>query len=212
MATQTAKGSGSTVNNGATILNGGNIDSTSTVTNSPTILGNIDDGAPYGSQIVRKVVGDAHGDGGSQHELPRERQGGIETARGAGTGTLAFNPSSIAHENGNNFVIRGYSSKLNNAANTAIYFPGSDTSTSRVSIHSHEANRRYDVTRWNHVTGVASSGGANGASFSYIDSAGNGTAVSADSAAAPTRAIPGELVYMYGAKTPKQDDYKAKNG
>ena len=47
--------------------------------------------------------------------------------------------------------------------------------------------------------------------FNYVQ-VGDGTTAATDDAANPTRAIPGELVYMYGALTPKQDDYKAKTG
>ena len=46
----------------------------------------------------------------------------------------------------------------------------------------------------------------------FIDPAvAGGATTSADSAGAPTRAVPGELVYMYGSILPKQDNYKAKD-
>jgi len=60
------------------------------------------------------------------------------------------------------------------------------------------------------VTGIATKGGSAGAVSNYVKM--DGTTAATDDAANPTRAIPGELVYMYGALTPKQDDYKAKTG
>jgi len=72
-------------------------------------------------------------------------------------------------------------------------------------------NRRDHITAMDYGTGRATRGGSAGNAFNYVQ-AGDGSTAATDDAANPTRAIPGELVYMHGALTPKQDDYKAKTG
>jgi hypothetical protein len=39
----------------------------------------------------------------------------------------------------------------------------------------------------------------------------NGSTAAIDDAATPTRSVPGELTYMFGAKMPLSTSYKAKN-
>ena len=53
-----------------------------------------------------------------------------------------------------------------------------------------------------------------GAADKFYDPANSGVMVLGTDAdeAIGTRAIPGELTYMFGALDPKQDDYKAKTG
>ena len=43
----------------------------------------------------------------------------------------------------------------------------------------------------------------------YVQNDGSTAATSA--ASGPSRSVPGELTYMFGAKLPKQDDYKARD-
>lgn len=73
---------------------------------------------------------------------------------------------------------------------------------------------RLHITSWNYVTGAATLGGNAGdaAYFAAVD----GTTVNAtnkktiDQGANPSRAIPGELVYMTTGVLPTQADYESK--
>jgi hypothetical protein len=63
-----------------------------------------------------------------------------------------------------------------------------------------------------HINAGFQVGSNAGDAQNFVDpAAGDGTSASADGAAAPTRGVPGELTYRFGAPNPTQDDYKAKN-
>ena len=197
MATTSAKGSGNTVNNGATVINAGNVDSTSTVTNAKSILFNADGSNRYGSAVVSKTSG-----GGES----------VKTASSSG------NPAdSTTH------IVRMVSSN--------VRISGSDFA--RNSIHSRQkdfgakiagavVDGAWDPTgisgqrsNWNSSASAKVTGGipASLSAQDFIDPAqAGGATAAADSAANPTRSIPGELVYLQGSVIPKQDDYKAKTG
>jgi hypothetical protein len=106
------------------------------------------------------------------------------------------------------FLIRHVASKVNNVSNTVLLF-GSDRAGRRA-INPLVKTHRYHITSIDYKTGIATKGGNAGDVSNYVKM--DGTTAASDDAANPTRAIPGELVYMYGALTPKQDDYKAKTG
>ena len=136
---------------------------------------------------------------------------GVETANSEGV--FAYNASS------SNAIILGATSKINTVSNEALSSTGSYKGQFRGTIHALESYRTIPSYTFNadgsRVT-IASAGGTN---TNYTDSAGNGSTASADSAAAPTRAIPGELVYTATSKArsgalavPTQDDYKPKTG
>lgn len=71
-----------------------------------------------------------------------------------------------------------------------------------------ETARRLDEDSWDYVTGTVTKGGNEGVSYDMLNPIGGGS--SADSAANPTNAVPGELVYMVTGKIPTQDDYEAR--
>lgn len=124
---------------------------------------------------------------------------GIQTAKGSGA--LAYQPKASDPQ----FLIRGYASKINNVASTLLTFPASDF-PGRDAIHGHTETERIHITSIAYATGIATDGG----------NAGDNVSFNADNAATPTRAIPGEFVYLatpvFFTATSNQFDYPAKTG
>lgn len=95
--------------------------------------------------------------------------------------------------------------ELAGLANSAIKTPGNDGDTIR-SINKFETNEDALFTtairgnHYNRVTGQWDSGYPSGVTIAF----------SGDNAATPTSAVPGELTYMTGAKTPVNDEYAKK--
>lgn len=88
------------------------------------------------------------------------------------------------------------------SANTALSFPSAENATNvRRIIHRTESKytRRIVTAGWNYVTGNY---------ITYPTSASD--SFSTDDASRPTRAIPGEFVYLETGQTPTQDNYDAK--
>ena len=191
MATTTISGS-TTRNNGATVLGGGNIDtSTNTVSSAPSLKSFLDNHSHVvGSRVLAST--------GTKWKP------GTPSSKAAGS--MAYQPTKEDPQ----FLIRHVASKVNNSSNTVLYSGASDKAGRRAINHLAK-NHRYHITSINYVTGIATKGGSAGNVFNYVQ-AGDGSTAATDDAANPSRAIPGELVYMYGALTPKQDDYKAKTG
>jgi len=191
MATTTISGS-TTRNNGATVLGGGNIDtSTNTVSSAPSLKSFLDNHSHVVGSRVLAVTG-------------TKWKPGITSSKSGGS--MAYQPTKEDPQ----FLIRHVASKVNNASNTVLY-SGASHKAGRRAINHLAKNHRYHITSINYVTGIATKGGSAGNAFNYVQ-AGDGSTAATDDAANPSRAIPGELVYMYGALTPKQDDYKAKTG
>jgi len=188
MSTTTISGS-TTRNNGATVLNGGNIDSTNAVTNSDTLMDVLHKAGAYAGRVLAST--------GTKWKP------GITTSKGSGA--LAYQPGAGDPQ----FLIRTVASKVNNVSNTVLQSGASDKAGRRA-INPIVKTHDYNITSINYVTGIATKHGSAGAVKNFVQS--DGSTAASDDAANPTRAIPGELVYMYGALTPKQDDYKAKTG
>ena len=95
--------------------------------------------------------------------------------------------------------------ELAGLSNDAIKTPGNDGDTIR-SINKFETNESDLLTtairenKYNRFTGAWDSGYPSGVTIAF----------SGDNAATPTAAVPGELTYMTGAKTPVNDEYAAK--
>jgi hypothetical protein len=177
-----------TRNNGATIISGGNVDGTA-VTNSKALMDNLDSGPSYGSKVVA-ITGTKH-------------KPGVQTSKGSGA--LAYQPSA----NDPQFLLRGYSSKINNVASTALQIPGAD-SGGRANKAGVVKTHRYDISSIAYTTGFATKGGNAGDASSFVQS--DGSTAATDDALQTTRAIPGELVFHIGANSPTQADYSAKTG
>jgi len=168
MATQ-AVTSGAEVVNGATVVYGGAIDGIN-VTNAP--------GINHVTRSHRSKNNDPVVTTGSAYRP------GIQKALTAGT---------FAYENtGNTYIGKRVSTTINGVANDFL-LSGGGKQGPRSSIHYLLSGRRLHETSWDYVTGAVTKGGNAGDSFNYVNPVGGGTAT--DSAAQPTRAIPGELVY-----------------
>lgn len=209
MASQTAKGSGSTVNNGATVANGGAVTGVTQSLDLNDINGAVGVSARYGSKIVAK-----DGTGGST-----TNPDGIVTSKG--TGTLAYFP---AQADGNWIVMAAgntAAAKINNTATTRLHIPAAEGEFGKLDVpQPHVADRKlgsaadvaYDtlaVPSTERVPGRTKGTGA-GDALAFQDpaqAAGNATTVVLVS---DTRAVPGELTYMFGGKAPKRDDYKSR--
>lgn len=202
MSTTTAKGSGSTVNNGGTVVAGGTLGSDSPMTDVINV-NELNTGSEYGSKVLVNTAT------GAEFTDP---QGVIKAVSG---GTFAYTPAK-----GTNFLMRAAgdnASKVNNSASTVLSIPGGVSTQGN--IHKIVDTRRigaYSDASFN-VLALPSSGVVPGRSkgtgagddsnFVQVD----GSTAATDDAATPTRSIPGELTYMFGSVVPKQDDYKAKN-
>jgi len=202
MASQ-AVTSGSSKNNGSTIVNAGNIPVTNKTVNNAgfgTIIGVASGGTP---KVVQQT--------GTSGNFSAPGLGGRITAKGSGM---------FAYENkAGKFIGIRLSDSINNVDNTSLLSGGSAKGQYKGSIHALESYHTLPKYTTNADGSHASTTSAGGASTNYVDSAGNGSTASNDSAANPTRAIPGELVYTGSAKAgsgslavPTQDDYKAKTG
>lgn len=197
MATTTAKGSGSTVNDGGTVVKAGNVSSDSPVTKALGVNELADDvGASHGSKVV------AQGGGASAGFV------GVKKAQTGGS--LAYNASATE------WVVRGgnVTSTLGGVANDVLVSAASDRNGAtitdfvaenlKVSRNGLYSDRSFNVLA---VPGTAMVPGR-----SKGTGAGTTVTLSADNAAAPTRGVPGELTYHFGAGTGAvTDEYKAKD-
>lgn len=204
MASTTAKGSGSTVNNGGTIVNAGNVPADSPITK---VIGvnELNTGSEYGSQVVVNTAT------GANFTDPQ----GVIKAKSSGT--FAYTP-----DQGTNFLVMAggdtNAGKINGTASTLLTIPGGSTNTS--SIKSLVTTRQlgtYATAKFD-VLALPSSGvvpgrtkGSGAGSIVRYVQADDGVSNAIDDAARPTRSVPGELTYMFGSVIPKLDDYKAKN-
>jgi hypothetical protein len=209
MATTTAKGSGSTVNNGGTVLAAGTLSSDSPMTKVINV-NELATGTEYGSNAGPSVIG---------YTDPA----GVTTAKSAGTGGLAYFPDAQAGER--NFILKAAgdsASKINNDSTTLLTIPGAEyDGVGRETIHKVVSTRRigaYASTSYD-ILAVPSSGtvpgftkGANAGSASNFVEVDDGSTAAVDDAASPTRAVPGELTYHFGGLgKPTTDEYKARD-
>jgi hypothetical protein len=197
------------VRDGGSIIKGGAVASDSPVTNSLSLADIADDfGAALGSKVIAN-------DGTGAATTDR-----VGVRKALSGGTLAYNAGATK------WVIQGgnVTSTLSGAANTALKSAAADSNganATRDGINQVSAHRvlgsgvttSIDPLKAPSTTikGYFTKGGDAGSSRNFIDPAVAGGATdSADSAANPTRAIPGELTYMFGGKNPKDDNYKSK--
>lgn len=204
MASTTAKGSGSTVNNGGTIVNAGNVPADSPITK---VIGvnELNTGSEYGSQVVVNTAT------GANFTDPQ----GVIKAKSSGT--FAYTPGQ-----GANFLVMAggdiNAGKINGVVSTLLTIPGGATNTSSIKklVTTRQlgtyATAKFDIlaTPSSGVVPGRTKGSGAGSIVRYVQ-ADDGSSNASDDAATPTRSVPGELTYMFGAVVPKLDDYKAKN-
>lgn len=209
MSTTTAKGSGSKVNDGGTVVAGGTLGSDSPMTK---VLGvnELKTGSEYGSKVV------ANSATGNEFTDPQ----GVTTAKAGGTGGLAYFPDPLAGER--NFIMRAAgdsASKINNDTDSVLNVPGAQyAGVGQGGIHKLLTTRRLGVTSYN-ILAVPSSGvvpgrtkGAGAGNVVNYTSTTNGSSAGTDDAASPTRNVPGELTYHFGALgEPTTDEYQPRD-
>ena len=212
MASQTAKGSGSTVNNGGTVAHGGAITGVTQSLDLNDINGDLDVSARYGSKVVAKTGA------GSGNPTNATNPDGIQTSKGSGS--LAYNR---ARGDDMNWIIRAAgetnAGKINNTATTKLHIPAAHVddnhgrhplpvvSTKKHGVRQIEVTARPSTARHPEAGGSNWSGTPGGANvFQNTED----PTVALLSEVQDTRAIPGELTYMFGGKVPKSDDYKSK--
>jgi hypothetical protein len=208
MPTTTVKGSGSTVNDGGTIVNAGNVGSDSRIT-KVLAVNELKTGNESGSKVVAK-------DGTT------DDYSGVTTAKSGGTGGLAYFPN--AQEGERNFLLRAGGdscAKINNDVSTVLTVPGSEYGKRMVNeVHATVKTRRlgsYSDAEFNVLARPSTdmvpgrtkgTGAGNASNFVQMD----GSTAATDDAATPTRAVPGELTYHFGALgRPTTDEYKARD-
>jgi hypothetical protein len=205
MSTMAPKGSGSERRSGGVVVAGGTLGSDSPMTK---VLNTKDlaTGTQYGSKVVSN-----DGTGGRFSD-----QAGVKTA--TGSGTLAYNPSA-----GTNYIVLqagDNAAKINGTTTTVLTVPGADYDGSpRDMIHKVVKTYKYgsySTASFNVLAQAGSGmvpgrtkGSGAGSSANFVQM--NGSTAATDDAATPTRAVPGELTYMFGSVRPYSTGYKAKS-
>lgn len=209
MSTTTAKGSGSKVNDGGTVVAGGTLGSDSPMTKVLNV-NDLKTGSEYGSKVL------ANDGSGGEFTDPQ----GVTTAKAGGTGGLAYFPDALAGER--NFIMRAAgdsASKINNDADSLLNVPGAQyAGVGQPTIHKLLTTRKLGVTSYN-ILAVPSSGvvpgrtkGAGAGNVVNYTSTTNGSSAGTDDAASPTRNVPGELTYHFGALgEPTTDEYQPRD-
>jgi hypothetical protein len=199
MASTTVNGSG-TRNNGGTIVNAGNVALNGPVT-KVIGLNELHANADYGSKVVAN-----DGTGGSTSDPM-----GVTKALSAGT--LAYFPNAAAGER--NFIVKcagDSAAKINNIATDMLNVPGAEyDGVDRSSIHKLVTSRRIGSYADAAINILARPSTQVVPGRTKGTGAGNSTSFGVDDAATPTRAVPGELTYMFGAVNPVSSDYKARD-
>lgn len=188
MSSQTAIGSGSTKNRGGTIFGAGNFTS-GNITNSFDVLENAAGKDDYGTSVTLAV------------EVASS--GNLGTVKPVSAGTFAYNAAAA-----NTWIMKRQSTTIGGVANTLLQSGGERNLPDRM-INDVTTYRRLDEHLWFLPSGTLEKGSNAGAEATLR---GYGGATPADSAANPTRAIPGEFCYLVTGKTPEQADYAPRTG
>lgn len=132
-----------------------------------------------------------------------------------GDADKALSAGTFAYDNATPTAVK-ITTTLSGTSNDFLRSGAGDPSSNR-SINKLETVRTLRTTtairnnKWNEYSGEWEAGFPTGVVDEFWDvAASTGSATSTDQAAAPTRAVPGELVYLQGSVVPKLDDYKAK--
>jgi len=204
MSTTAAKsGGGSKKNNGGTLVAAGNVSASGPIANVLDLVEVNAAKKSYGTVVVQDT------NGGASNADPH----GVTKAKSSGT--FAYTPAP-----GTNYLLRAAgdnASKVNNTTSTFLTVPGGVTgksinklvSTRRIGAYSDTRFNVLAVPNGNIVPGrTKGTGAGSGSNFVQAD---DGSTAARDDAATPTRSVPGELTYMFGAKNPVSTSYKAKN-
>jgi len=193
---------------GGTVIKGGSLSSDSPMTKSLDLSELADDqGAPYGSQVIAKVAGNQYSD-----------RVGIS---GAIAGTIVDGVTELGYKpDGTEWVVQGgnVTQTLGGTAYTGLVGGAAGPDPTRGSTMQSSGTRLLGVVDIDVLAAPASGynsfvtkSGNTGVVSDFVRPSGDGTEASDDSAANATRAIPGELTYMFGGKFAQTDNYKAQD-
>ena len=192
-------------NDGGTVIHGGS-NAAGVMTKNLSLADIADD---FGESFGSKVVVNA-GSGANTTD-----RAGVSQARAGQAGTIAYNSTATQ------WVVQGgnVTTTLNNAANTKLIGGAADSEgmdATRSNVTSNNKRKRIGATDIdvykqpsNVINGFVTRTGA-GTDKNFVSPA-DGTTAASDNEANTTRAVPGELTYMFGGKNPKQDQYKGKD-
>ena len=192
-------------NDGGTVIHGGS-NAAGVMTKNLSLADIADD---FGESFGSKVVVNA-GSGANTTD-----RAGVSQARAGQAGTIAYNSTATQ------WVVQGgnVTTTLNNAANTKLIGGAADSegmNATRSNVTSNNKRKRIGATDIdvykqpsNVINGFVTRTGA-GTNKNFVSPA-DGTTTASDNEANTTRAVPGELTYMFGGKNPKQDQYKGKD-
>ena len=196
-------------NNGATVLHGGNVDTTGPISRDLS-LSETTDGNSIGTSVSKGI--EVGGSGAST----TDRRG---ITKAVYAGTIAYTPTS------NQWLMVGgnVTTTLGNRANTVLVGGNTDfdgQATVRDNIHQRlfsyalgSGNGTFDVyaiPSTENTPGYTKGGDAGSKRF-YGAPSGAGDVTATDDAANPTAAVPGELTYMDGSASPITDEYQARD-
>ena len=199
------------VNDGGTVVNGGNIASDNPMTVSKTLATMADGDTDYGSKVLAQ-------DGTVSED---EDYSGIQAANSGGAGGLAFTPDAQAGER--NFLIRGAgtadgNNKVNNDASTVLSIPASNSDgvapqtliVSTRQLGEDDASFNILARPSTAMVPGRTKGTDAGAASTFVNPADGTPAVKSE--VVPSRAVPGELTYHFGGlAAPTTDEYKARD-
>lgn len=197
-------------NNGGTVIQGGS-NAAGVMTKNLSLADIADDfGESFGSKVIAN-----HGNGSTT----TDRAGVINAVGGSGTAGVTQMGFTA---NATQWVVQGgnVTTTLGGSANTALASPAADSNganATRSSVTSNNNRKRIgaiDIDVYAQpsttINGFVTRTGA-GNNANLVAPSGAGDVAANDEAANTTRAVPGELTYMFGGKNPKQDNYKAKD-
>jgi len=166
----------------------------------------------FGESVGSKIVAN---DGAGSAITDRV---GVAKVIAGSSGTLAYDSTATQ------WIMRGggVTTTLSNIAYTDFATPGADYNGAiKDNVHQLLTTRRlgtgggtFDLyaTPSGHISSNFIKGSNAGNVQNYVAPSGTGGHTAVDNAAAPTRSVPGELTYHYGAlAAPTTDEYKAKN-
>lgn len=200
--------------NGGTVVHGGTLSSDSPMTNNLPISTLADDfGQSNGSKVIAQVGN------GSQYTDRVGISGAVPGSVTEGVTVLGYKADSTE------WVVLGgnVTQTLAGNAYTGLAGGAAGPDSTRDSVNKLESTRalgKVEVDIFavpssgynSFVTKSTSSGGKSpGDQVAFVRPSGAGDEASNDNEANTTRALPGELTYMFGGKLPKQDDYKARD-
>ena len=204
---------GTPINNGGTIAHAGKVPATGATNNAG--LGEV---LGAGNPIPNKPA---------KHSASGNSAGVSHTSSPTRPGVIEANSAAtFARDNeAGKYIMKRVSTTIGNTSNNVLLSGASADGQGKVNssigkLESYRTLPRYSFSADGSILAkVASPGGVSngGTAKNYVNPVGGGA--SADSAANPTRAIPGELVYTATSlarsgslAVPKQDDYKPKTG